>query len=350
MNSILNIIETVCAETHVPMVERVFGDAGVDAVFQIMQVAKDLYTHVEPERVAGTILIYRTIPVHGDTPAVPAGNIADFSLLANRDIQTLVVEVDSDGTPYLRGSHTKPIEGLATSAVVYRYSAGREQFRAGTQEKEVLRLDPSARSQFCVPTFSSLRLALEHYATDNVRESSCLIFQGVWHDDNRLFFRIKPEETMRRSMTQFLRNRLGAHLDVWPEQNVDESHPVDIRIQPRLSSNRLMLVEIKWLGDSSRPDGHVTVRYRGTRAQAGANQLAQYLDSQRRSAPRRIVHGYYVVVDGRRRSLEEGAAHISRVDGYHYEDMDLQFDPAHHEVRDDFDPPYRMFARPLCTT
>ena len=154
---------------------------------------------------------------------------------------------------------------------------------------------------------------------------------------------------MRQSMTQFLRNRLGAHLDVWPEQNVDESHPVDIRIQPRLGSSRLMLIEIKWLGDSSRPDGHVTVSWRGSRAQAGADQLAVYLDSQRQSAPQRVVHGYYVIVDGRRRRLKEGTVEISRADGYHYEHEELPFSPAHHEVREDLDPPYRMFARPLCT-
>ncbi len=111
-----------------------------------------------------------------------------------------------------------------------------------------------------------------------------------------------------------------------------------------------MLIEIKWLGASSRPDGHVTVRYRQPRAQAGADQLAGYLDAQLQSAPQRVVHGYYVIVDGRRRGLREGASEISYTDGHHYEHEDLQFDPAHHDSRGDFDPPYRMFARPHCIT
>ena len=347
MTSLADAIAMVCTHTHVPMVQGVFGTAGVDAVFQIMQVVRELYMHVEPERVTGTIVIYRVVGTQDNAAPVSAGPGIDFSLLANRSIANLVLEI-ANGTPYLRQAEAGSIEDLAESAVVYCYSGGREEFLAGTLKREVPRLDSSARSQFCVPTFSNLREALQHYATDNVQESSCFIFRGVWRDSNRLFFLAGPEHIMRTSMTQFLRNRLGAHLDVWAEQNVDESHPVDIRIQPRLSGNRLMLVEIKWLGDSMAPDGHITARHRDARAQAGADQLAQYLESQRQSAPRRVVHGYYVIIDGRRRGLSPDATVVSRVDGYYYEDSDLEFTPRHDRVRDDFDPPYRMFARPVC--
>ncbi len=349
MISMADAIATVCARTHVPMAQDVFGAAGVEAAFQIMRAVRELYMHVEPERVTGTILIYRVVGTSDDVAVVSAEPAVDFSLLANRSFENLVLEVDRNGTPHLRPSKNNAIELLAHSAVVYCYSDGREEFFAGTLKREVPRLDSSARSQFCVPTFADLREALRHYATDNVQESSCFIFRRVWHDEKRLFFRAKPEEIMRTSMTQFLRNRLGAHLDVWAEQSVDESHPVDIRIQPRLSSNRLMLVEIKWLGDSLAADGHVTARHRRARAQAGADQLAQYLDSQRQSAPRRVVHGYYVIIDGRRRGLLPGATVLSRVDGYYYENLDVELSPRYEDVRDDFDPPYRMFARPECS-
>jgi hypothetical protein len=142
---------------------------------------------------------------------------------------------------------------------------------------------------------------------------------------------------------------MGAEHDVWPEQVVDESHPVDIRVQPRLSNNRLMLIEIKWLGCSVADDGHITARHKTPRAQEGADQLAQYLDDQRRFAPTRVIQGYYVIIDGRRENLNEGMTEICRLDGMHYEDKELEFDPAHHDTRRDFDPPYRMFARPVCT-
>lgn len=69
----------------------------------------------------------------------------------------------------------------------------RERFLAKSENKNVLRLDASARSQFSVPTFSNLSEALQHYARENVRESTCYIFKDVWHDANRLFLKAGPE-------------------------------------------------------------------------------------------------------------------------------------------------------------
>jgi len=189
---------------------------------------------------------------------------------------------------------------------------------------------------------------LQHYARENVHESTCYILKDVWYEPSRLFLKAGPESTMRNSLVQFLRNRIGGDHDVWLEQNVDESHPVDIRVKPKLSNNRLMLIEIKWLGDSVAEDGHVTARHRDARAQEGANQLTQYLDDQRRFAPSNVVKAYYVIIDARRRNLHQGDTTITHADGMYYESAELSFSPAPHETRRDFDPPYRMFARPIC--
>lgn len=350
MSSVAENIHRVCNETHVPMVESVFGNAGVDAVFQIMETVKTLYKHVEPERIAGRVVIYKVIPQLGSVlpPDLPAGPAADFASLANLSIADLAFEIAVDGQVYLRTLNDRSLEELAKCAVVYYYRASQEEFLAGSERKVVLRLDASARSQFCVPTFSNLREALQHYARENVRESTCYLFEQVWYDKNRLFLKAKPEAKMRNSLIQFLRNRLGADHDVWPEQNVDESHPVDVRVKTRFTNNRLMLIEIKWLGWSVADDGHITARHQHPRAQEGADQLAQYLEDQRRFAPSNVIQGYYVIIDGRREDLREGADTISRVSGMHFEDKELTFNPAHHETRADFDPPYRMFARPIC--
>lgn len=351
MTSIPEMIARVCKETHVPMVQAVFGEPGVDAVFQIMETAKTLYAHVEPERLAGRVVIYRIVQEVGGAGAPPpAEPAADFAGLANLNLQDLAFEIASDGRAYARTLSDDALEALAKSAVIYRYAGGHEEFIAGSDRRTVLRLDPAARSQFSVPTFSNLREALQHYARENIRESTCYVFEQVWFDKNRLFLKAKPEATIRDSLTQFLRNRLGADHDVWPEQIVDESHPVDIRVQPRFTNNRLMLVEIKWLGYSAADDGHITARHKNPRAQEGADQLAQYLEDQRKFAPSHIVQGYYVIIDGRREDLQEGATTISTENGLYYENRDLVWDPEHHKLRQDFDPPYRMFARPLCST
>lgn len=348
MRNITDIIAEVCEQNHVPMVQSVFGDLGVEAVFQVMAIAKKLYQHVEPERICGQVVIYQVI--HSDVADVPpsVGTTVDMSSLANQDINDLILEVGSDGLVHQSSLEERTLEELAENAIVYHYQNGHEKFMAKDQNKTVIRLDYSSKSQFSVPTFSCLRDALRCYALENVRESTCYIFRNVWHDPNRLFLKAGPETEMRNSLVQYLRNRLSGDHNVWPEQVVDESHPVDIRVAPRLINNRLMLIEIKWLGDSVATDGHITAQHRNARAQSGADQLVQYLRDQLQSAPSHIVQGYYVIIDARRRNLREGATTISHANGMYYETKELSFDPAPHDSRQDFDPPYRMFARPIC--
>lgn len=351
MTDLLDLIGTAFKEAYEPMVQSVFGDAGVDSVFRIMEIAKTLYKHVEPGRIKGQVIIFETVATRKPSGASMSSEAAvDFAGLANQAINDLILEVVADGRAYVRPlGAVSTLEELAKNAVVYRYEGGAEVFLAGSQAKTVTRYDPSARSQFCVPTFANLREALQHYAVANIRESTCYIFQEVWHEVNRLFLEAGPEATMRRSLTQFLRNRIGGDHDVLPEQNVNEKNPADIRVTPRFSNNRMMLIEIKWLGDSIAADGHTTARHRDARAQEGAEQLAKYLDEQRQFAPSRVIHGYYIIIDARRRNLHEGATTITTSDGMYFEDKEIVFEPAPHETRQDFDYPYRMFARPICS-
>jgi len=350
--NIADIINQVCEETHVPMAHEIFGDAGLNVIFQVMETVQAFYRHVEPERIGGQVIVFRDVrPAVQGAIIPPRGPAADFAALANQDIGDLCFEIAVDGRPYTRVLGETTYEELAETAIVYRYYGEQEEFLAGSQRKPVSRFDPCARSQFSVPTFSNLREALQHYARENIRESTCYIFRQVWRDANRLFFRAGPESLMRDSLTQFLNNRLSGNHDVWPEQKVNEKNPVDIRVQPRFQNNRLMIIEIKWLGDSADDDGHITARHRDARAQEGADQLANYLNEQRRSAPGHVIQGYYVIIDARRRNLPKNAAAvatISRADGLHYESQELSFNPAPHLTRPDFDEPYRMFARPVC--
>lgn len=351
MTDLLDLIGKACKEAYEPMVQSVFGDAGVDSVFRIMEIAKTLYKHVEPERIQGQVIIFEFVTTGDSSPSPMSSEpTVDFAGLANQAINDLILEVTGDGRVHVRRLATEStLEELAKNAVVYLYKAGTEVFLAGSQSKTVTRYDPSARSQFCVPTLADLREALQRYATENVRESTCYIFQTVWHTASRLFLEAGPEATMRRSLTQFLRNRIGGDHDVMPEQNVNEKNPVDIRVTPKFSNNRMMLIEIKWLGDSVATDGHITASHRDARAQEGAEQLAKYLDDQRQFAPSHVIQGYYVIIDARRRNLHEGASTITSTDGMYFEDKEIAFQPAPHETRQDFDRPYRMFARPICS-
>jgi len=325
----------------------------LDAIFQVMVTVQELYRHVDLERISGEVLVYKVVSPPANLGSAPdVSRPVDFASLANQNIDSLCFEIEADGRPHARSLGSTTREEIARTAVVYHCAGWQEEFLAGDKRKEVLRLDTSTRSQFSVPTFGTVREALQHFARDNVRESTCYIFRGIWHDQNRLFLKAGPESLMRDSLTQFLRNRLGADHDVLPEQNVNEKNPVDIRVQPRLRNNRLMIIEIKWIGDSVAADGHVTARHRDSRAQEGATQLAEYLDEQRQSAPSHVIQGYYVIIDARRRNLPSTATAgvtIARADGFHFEAQEIAFATAPHTTRQDFDEPFRMFASPICS-
>ena len=345
--SIPETIERLCREMYVSKVEAVFGQTGVDSIYRIMSAARKVYAHVEPERLSGTLIIFERVAAveKSDRTSRQPINLAG---LANSSTPNIVIEIDDVGGVW-RGPELRQheVDDLARRAVVYRYSNAKEEFLAGEERMDVFKLDPAALSQFSVPSFATLREALEHYGSSSVLESTCVIFRRIWYDANRLFLKVRPEATMRESLTQFLQNRLGADYDILPEQNVDASHPVDIRVSTRLSNSRVMLIEIKWLGDSAAEDGRVTVRYRDARAQEGADQLVGYIEKQRQSTPSCVCHGYFVVIDARRSGLAEGATDIGEDEGLYYENKELEFDPAYETVRSDFEKPYRMFARPI---
>ena len=78
--SLPELIVEVCQESHVPMAQAAFGDAGLKAIFAVMDVVRALYLQVEPERVSGRVVIFQTV----SGSKQPHGAIADFTLLVNQ--------------------------------------------------------------------------------------------------------------------------------------------------------------------------------------------------------------------------------------------------------------------------
>lgn len=341
-------LRDVCRAIHARMAEVVFGTSGVDALFQIMEVLWKVYRFVEPARMGGPVIVYRIVVTTEPTPFVKhSTSCVDMGLLIDKMSAGFALEVKANGEVLLHGSDALNVDELRKVAVVYELRGGTEAFLAGEQKKEVIKLDRAAVSQFSVDTFTTIRAALQAYAGERIRHSSCPMFNKTWADPNRLFFHAAPEEEMRQSLTEFLKVRLGGEYEVRPEQVMDESHEVDIKVTQVLG-NRLGIIEIKWLGDSKAKSGKLTP-HRDDRAKKGAQQLCDYLDQNKTQAPRHISNGYYVIIDARRRGLRPDSTTISKADALHYENQDIEFDPKFHEFRDDYDPPLRMFAEPLYT-
>ncbi len=185
---------------------------------------------------------------------------------------------------------------------------------------------PGLVSPFAMPYFRDLDTALQEYYDFRARESADSHLSQIWADSGRLVLKNKPEHHMRRSLHEFLSTRLrDADPDVLQEQNVNETEPVDVRIQWN-DGGRISLLEVKWLGDSLGPQGDVSVQYRDARAREGYTQTRNYVYSQRRTLGNHGVRGRMVLFDARRRGINsEDDGTYSASDPWAYELSEVDY-------------------------
>lgn len=336
----------VFEDAFVPFVIQHHGSKAGPALRAILTFIRGFYEHVAPESQGQAIVIFQTL----DDAARPItdGGIpcTSFQELAHKVVGPCAIQVIQSGGFVIWPAFEADVHEISRTAVVYSFNLGVERFYANKENKLLPKVIRGRSSNFAVPTFNSLREALAAYRDTVVRTSSCEIMSTAWHGTNRLYFKAAPEETIRRSLTRFLKITLD-NAEVRPEQIVDESHPVDIKVT-WFMTNRLALIEIKWLG-KSRDDEKVTANYADARARKGAKQLAEYMDANKGQAPIHEARGYLVVVDARRAKLALYRTSISTEDGMKYSTAEIRYRPKYHEARSDFEHPIRMFVDPICT-
>lgn len=205
---------------------------------------------------------------------------------------------------------------------------------------------PGLVSPFALPYFRDLETALQDYYDFRARESNDSHLTQIWADPNRLVLTNKPEHHMRRSLHEFLSTRLrDADPDVLQEQNVNESEPVDVRIQWN-DGSRISLLEVKWLGDSLGPHGEISVQYRDARAREGYTQTRNYVHAQRATLGNHAVRGRMILFDARRRGVSrEADGSFSSTDAWAFEMLDVDYSAvAVDEVG--VEEPRRFFLQP----
>ncbi|MCK6472715.1 MAG: hypothetical protein L6R28_13315 [Planctomycetes bacterium] len=338
-------LRRIAHELYVPVIHANHGDEGTRALRVVLEFLGRLFERIEPELLNAPLIVLH--PISGfDEASLPVNpnHAQDIPSLAPLVRGPCVIRIRDRGFECW-SDKAIDLSIVSKKAVVYCFDRGAERFVVDGTDHHVPAVDTTQASVFARPTFGSLREALQRYR-HRVRASSCLLFNATWEDGNRLFFRSGAEEDMRRSMHQYLATVLR-DAEVRPEQNVDETHPIDIKVT-WMFTTRLALIEIKWLG-KSRDAGRITATHGDSRAKSGANQLANYLDANRIQAPEHITRGYLVVIDGRRRGLNAESTTITRADGLHYDGVEIAFNPEYHKARDDFDEPIRLFCEPICT-
>ena len=341
-------MKRIAQDSYTAAVERAFSQPGGVALRDLLEFLLVLYAHVEPETISGTLYVTRRVDDESRLDDLIQGassrSFRQVDRLPRSITGVTVIDVQ-DGVYRVWENVTFDAAAASSAAIVYRYMDREEVFVINASTHRVRNPAPIHASVFSRPTFSSVREALLDYRETMVRTSFCFLLREVWEDETRrLFLRPKPEWIMRRSLHQFLRSSLR-DASVRPEQVVDESHPVDLKVI-FTPTTREAIIEIKWLGKSRR-GRRVTASHTDRRARDGAKQLADYLDATKQAAPDRQSRGYYVIIDARRQNLKPNTITLSRADGMFFEQQEIRFNPEYHRIRDDYDPPIRMFVEPV---
>lgn len=292
-----------------------------------------------------TITIY--LPLNEDfSLAKTGGNPATCYALENLTPlrgKEIVLELKLNGNIDYSLEYSIDIEKIRSESLTYTFKKQiAEECFYGKKDKVKLLPIPGADSYFAVQTFKELDVALDYYKSKVAKYSDCEILKNVWFDENRIFLKNSPEHKLRDSLTQYLKISLR-NTEARPEQVVDRSHPVDIKVTWALA-NKLALIEIKWLGKSlvSRKK-QFTKQYFENRAVEGASQLANYLDENVKQAPTYSTQGYLVIFDARRWGCNLDTIQINGPNALKYENKEIEYNPEYHNLRKDFSKPFRFF-------
>lgn len=355
-------LKAIVADAYAVHAEREFGEAGTLAVTRLLDGIAQIFFHCPPDNLAQAIMIVASIEhsavapsllIQGSTKSFHGAREAAVEIQTVARAKQCLVELNGDGKFLVTAieSDTLDIESILDSFIVYRYENETDRIRFRGYNRLIPKVHPSLKSSFAKPSHSGLEEALREYAAV-ASVSRCPKLAEVWEggvNGPRLVLANRPESTMRDSLAYALSLWLGAEAAVRPEQNVDESKPVDIRID-WYGSAASALLEIKWLGRSTARKqseaGSDFTDYAERRAREGSKQLADYLDRNERFDRNVKPIGYHVVFDARRKNVMGPGDSLSAADAFHFEHKEIHYDPDHHEIRDDFAPYVRFFMKP----
>lgn len=347
----IQYFKSIASTQYVSLILSDYGEDKRESLVLMTDIIAEIYKHLRYNTFE-RVIIYTAFDTKMQLSQISSSSYSivksyeNLTPIAGKDI---VIEIKTNGELHLSIDNPIDLETLRINSIVYHFDKANEiEIFYGKSRAVTLKQIPDADSYFSVQTYKDLDLALEDYGTKVARKSDCVYLKGVWSTQNRIFFKPKPEHILRDSLTQFLKFRLR-NVEVRPEQIVDKSHPVDIKITWSLASH-LALIEIKWLGKSSPGVGQRFKQiYTRQRALDGAKQLAEYLDANSVQAPAKSTKGYLVIFDGRRWGCSKNDTIINRQNGIRYANDQIIFMPQYHIDRSDFARPIKFFLEPEMT-
>lgn len=342
MSNRLHELEKFAAEHYLTTLVRELGQAGVELAKRLHPMIREVFRAVDYSSISGSLTVF--VRADGEVEPSDGVPVRDIGELTWRNLGTLSIDVSDPRS--LRIWHSElDAEGLGESSLVYTFdSINGERFWVGGQAAEPRY--PVTYPLFGLARFRRLEDALHDYGVKVARSSNCDTLQNCWREPTRLIWRGGPEAGMRRSLKLFLQHTLeDGNPDVNEEAPVNDKDPVDITVR-WADSNRVALIEVKWLGLSGYLDPpRVTGRYNEDRATDALAQLADYLDLSRERTPGFDFRGYLAVFDGRRANVTATSHQCTASDGLAFRDKEPPYDPSL-LVRHDIAQPVRFFCEP----
>ncbi|MFF3545893.1 hypothetical protein ACFYXD_29060 [Streptomyces platensis] len=342
---------TEMARNHyVSVAAGAMGRQGTSVLREFLPKLKEIHRCVDYESINVALTVFYVVGQESHLDYATAYRVSDPSMLALHNDGVLTVEVRDDGSYFVWKEKYDP-DGFNSSAVVYHYEPNQgEKFWVDGSPGEVPPSVGFARL-FGVSRFEDLAQCLEEYSVKLARSSECQIIGALWREEGRVMWKPGPESRMRASLYQHLKSGLRhGNPDITQETNVDDANPIDIQVKWE-NSNRIALIEIKWLGRSGVLDPHPrqTKEWTEARARSGLRQLAEYLDLLKSRAGSYDRRGFLFIFDARRANVKPEAASVSRRDGLAYQDRHISYDPDLLN-RSDMAAPVRCFCEPNFAT
>jgi len=335
-----------------------YSDKIISATEIIGKGLTELFNFIEPGLFDHKIIVVKNL---NDTPIFSADSInlrMNKALLFNYN-KEIVIQLFNDGNILMWEDVDSSKIFDCQENIVYLFEANKEKFFVKNKEIDItIRSFGSRYSE----EFDELEVQLNNYHLHKIKYSSCPIFSDSWSSDKRIFFkaidkekkeRNIPEDYIQKSLQNFIKDlsifkgKIG-QFEPTREHNLDARKPVDIIVRWE-KSNRIALIEIKWLGKSIH-DGQIKSEHTNSRANEGFKQLKEYFDLAKRDNPNKLIKCYLVVIDARRRQTNEQTTTISFENGMYYanQEIELDDDKKYHLIYKNIQTPIRMFVEPIC--
>jgi hypothetical protein len=339
---------------HNVLKEFNYSEEATFAIEIINKELRELFNFIEPGLFDEKIIVIKNIRDDIAFPNHDSINLAMNKALLFNYNKKIIIQLFNDRNVLMWENVDTDAIFTCDDNIIYLFESNHEKYFVKGKEIDITIRSFGSRYS---DEFDELELQLNKYHLHKIKYSSCPIFNKSWSSEKRIFFKGGgkdiPESYMQESLQNFLKDvsifkgEIG-QFEPTREHNLNAQKPIDIIVRWE-KSNRIALIEIKWLGKSIH-NGQIKSDHANGRANKGFKQLKDYFDLAKSDNPNKLIKCYLVVIDARRRQTNAQTTTISFRNGMYYAKKDIKIDndKKYHLIYKNIHAPIRMFVEPIC--